>query len=474
MTKWHPDLTDFTNPLYRAIADALGRDIANGTLRPGDRLPTHRDLADRLNVTVGTVTRAYAEAERRGLVGGEVGRGTFVRDQRQATRPDAMATTQPIQEHAKNLPEAAVDLSICLPTMDGVEESLGQITAELHKEGVLSSLLGYGVAAGYPHHREAAAAWLNRQAGLRIDPDRVLLTVGAQNAMIAAMMSLTKSGDVIATEGLAYPGVKTAAAAFGLRLEAISLDRHGLDPDALETACRRLPIKLLYTVPNLQNPTTAIQTLERRQTIIAIAQRHGVTILEDDVFGFLVPDAPPALQTLAPGQTVYISSLSKCVAPGLRIGFLVAPASLVQYLESALRTLQFAPPLLMTEIAHRLMATREADRFAENNRREARARQHMARECLPESLLFGNSVGHHLWLLLPTAWPRDRFVSATMNRGVAVTNADVFAMGEFLVPHAVRLALSTPPLRQAVKSGLQIIADILAQPAPPPNCLAIV
>lgn len=471
MTNWTPDLTSYDGPLYRRIADALANAVATGTLPAGSRLPTHRDLAHRLGVTVGTVTRAYAEADRRGLIGGEVGRGTYVRERREPTRTDTIAAAHHLWRHPPASGQV-INLSICLPFVAGVDAAVARITAELQAEGALPQLLGYGVAAGLPHHRDSAARWLRRQSGLTVDPDTVLLTIGAQNAMAAALMTLVKPGDVVASEGLAYPGVKTSAAALGLHLEPLPLDEQGLDPEAFDHLCRRHRVKLLYTVPTLQNPTTVCQPLARRRAVIEVARRHGVLILEDDVFGFLVTDAPPALHTLAPDLTVYINSLSKNVAPGLRFGFLVAPAALVPRLESALRTVQFSPPLLMAEIAHRLMEDGDADRFAETNRVETRARQAMARALLPADTPFGTAQGHHLWLPLPTAWRRERFVEAALSRGVAVTDAEVFAIGQMPVPHAVRLGLSTPLDRADLTAALQVLGDLLTQPPPAP--LAIV
>src|SRR5690242_6647356 len=252
MTIWLPDLNGASGPRYVAIAEALATDIRAGRLPPGARLPTHRDLAYRLGVTVGTVSRAYAEAERRGLIGGEVGRGTFV-------RPDARRqknVTTADQDAPLGLPQV-IDLSVNIPTPMTSDAIIAETIGEISRRPGIARLMDYHPHAGVAAHREAGAQWLT-ECGFPIDPGRVIVTSGGQHAMTAALGALTEPGDVVLAESLTYPGLRRLADFLRVRVHGVAMDEFGMEPAALETACRSLNPKVLYCVTNLQNPTALV------------------------------------------------------------------------------------------------------------------------------------------------------------------------------------------------------------------------
>src|SRR6266851_1552084 len=271
MTSWLPDLKRFTGPRYRAIAEALAADIRDGRLPAGTRLPTHRDLAWRLRVTVGTVSRAYAEAERRGLIGGEVGRGTFVREPASAR---VLSFVRPEPERPD-----FIDLSFNYPIVGDEAPALAAVLALLAGSNDLARLLHYSPSAGRPADREAGAAWIAR-GGLETAAERIVLTNGGQHALATVLSTLMRAGDTLAN-------------LLDLRLVGLAMDADGLLPDAFDSACRGGAIKALYTMPTLHNPTTAIMPEARRREIAEIARRYGVAIVEDDVYGFLLDTPPP-------------------------------------------------------------------------------------------------------------------------------------------------------------------------------------
>ncbi|MBI1206936.1 MAG: aminotransferase class I/II-fold pyridoxal phosphate-dependent enzyme [Azospirillum sp.] len=454
MTSWLPQISDREGPRYRAIADALAEDVGHGRLGPGTRLPTHRDLAYQLGVTVGTITRAYAEAERRGLVGGEVGRGTFVRG-----APEKAPATEPFWQPPSE--PSVINLAVCLPHSPGVEQAIASAVASLAESGRLGNLLGYSPHGGLPAHRAAGAQWLARQHRAIGAPEQIVVTLGAQNAMAVAFAAIARAGDTIVTERLTYHGMKAVASTLGLQLEGVAIDEHGLIPEHFEQVCRRSAPRALYTVPTLHNPTAAISPVERRAEIVEIARHYDVTIVEDDVFGFLAPNAPPPIQTMAPDITVYLTSLSKSIAAGLRVGYLLAPLSVIPRVEAAMRALQYSAPPLLAELASRWILDGSADRFAQTQRTEALARQALARDLLPPATVGGDAAAQHLWLNLPEPWRREDFVHELRRRGVSVTGADAFVVGRVSAPHAVRLGLCMPRSREELAHGLGIIAATL-------------
>ena len=451
MTSWQPNLEGRDGPRYVAIAEALAEDIDQGRVKAGHRLPTHRDLAWRLGVTVGTVTRAYAEAERRGLVAGEVGRGTFVKE----SVPIGPET--PDDAAGDDFVDLSYNYPPDHPRIDTVGEVLGEITAE----GALAGLMGYEMGLGRMRHRAAGARWLS-EGGLPSEAEDVVVTAGAQHGMLLAVSALARPGDTVLTEQLTYYGIKSIAAVMDLRLHGLPMDREGLLPDTLDAACRATGAKVLYTIPTLQNPTTAIMSEARRREVAEVCERHGVSIVEDDVYGFLPEPAPPPLARIAPERTIHVAGLSKCLAPGLRIGFLRADRALLDRVGTAMRASTLMAPPLLAEVASRLIGDGRARKMAEWQRKEARARQEIAARILPAELTETQPEAFQLWLRLPEPWRREVFAAEARSRGVGVAPAEVFAIGRQPVPHAVRVCLQAARRRGQLERALTILAELLA------------
>ncbi len=457
MTKWLPEIGTQRGPRYLAIADRLARDITEGRLRAGDRLPTHRDLAWSLGVTVGTVTRAYTEAERRGLLVGEVGRGTFVRERH--------AEIGLVPAPSSSVP-GFIDFSRNFPADHGQAGLIAIAMGEVAQSNDFGALLGYATTTGLQAHRDAAATWLARD-GFAVDAKDIVITSGAQHAMMLALSAVARPGDVVLTEELTFYGFKSVANMLSVRLSGVACDAFGLMPEALDTACRQLSPKALYTLPTLQNPTTVTMPIERRLEIVEICRRHGVMIIEDDIYGFLSPAAPLPLAALAPDQTLYVTSLSKSVAPGMRIGYMRAPEAWAERLAGMMRASLWMAPPIMAEIAARLIRSGAARKLAQAQRDEAARRQAIAARILAGQEIAAPPFAVHLWLHLPEPWRREEFAVAARHRGVGIASADAFAVGRMTVPHAVRICVTAPREVTQVERGLSVIAELLrAGPSP--------
>jgi DNA-binding transcriptional MocR family regulator len=437
-------------PKYRAIAAALTETIKDGDLAPGDRLPTQRDLAWQLGVTVGTVGRAYAEIERRGLLSGETGRGTFVR------------SAPPVSDIAMRTPETeVVDLTLNFPAPGREREALTAALTNMSGESVSGALLDYQPDTGLPAHRAAGAVWIARR-GYSVAPEHVIVSAGAQHGILSTLAALTRPGDRILTERLTYQGIKPAASMLGLRLDGVEMDADGLSPEAFEQAIIETGARLLYCVPTLHNPTTVTMPEVRKREIAAIAIRHDVLILEDDIYGNLPPSpGSPPLATFAPENTIYVTSLSKTIAPGLRIGYVVPPANIVEHIGSAVRATCWMAAPFMAEIATRWILDGEADAILENHRMIAETRRLIATKRL-EGFSYDAPVGGlHIWLYLPEPWRAAEFVAAVENQGVTIAPAETFAVGRGDIPHAVRICLGTPREDAMLDAGLKIISETL-------------
>jgi DNA-binding transcriptional MocR family regulator len=453
MTIWQPDLSQLPGPRYLAIVDALAADLEEGRLRDGDRLPTHRDLAYRLGITVGTVTRAYAEAERRGLIKGEVGRGTYVRAGQRST---AVAMPEPKPG------EGALDLSMNFPVRPDADALLARSLQEMVSRVGVGSLLDYQPHRGRPDHRAAGAAWIRRH-GLEVSPDQIVVTSGGQHAMAVVLGTLAGPGDVVLTEWLTYPGVKALADLFRFELVGLAMDSQGILPDAFEKACRGGRAKALFCMPSLQNPTGAHMPVERRREIADIARRYSVAIVEDDIYGYLVKDGPAPLVTHAPEIGFYLASLSKAIAPGLRVGYVAAPPDFVQRITTSVRatTLMASPP--MAELASQWIADGTGERLATQYRNEAIARQPIGREMLHGFPYAAHPAGLHCWLTLPEHWASMHFAAEARQRGVVISPAEVFAIGG-RAPRAIRICLACARSRDELRRGLTILAQLAHEP----------
>ncbi len=464
MTIWQPDISEHSGPRYVAIADVLATDIRSRRLAPGDRLPTHRELAYRLGVTVGTVTRAYGEAQRRGLIEGEIGRGTFVRRDpvflRQASPLAIVSSAQEAGEkpiplhfnHPADLNSIGLEGDVLRRTLD-----------ELAATGELSPLLNYQPHGGLARHREAGARYL-RDFGIEIAPERLIVTAGAQHAMFVAAGAITEPGDLIVTEALTWPGLRRLGDFLRVRIQGLPLDSEGIMPDALAAACRARKVKALYCVPNLQNPTTLIMPEARRRELAEVARQYGVRIIEDDVYGFLVEDRPPPLVSFAPELGLYLSSLSKSMAPGLRIGYLaVMGEAMAGFNEAMQSTIYMASPLC-AEIATRWIDDGIGTRIRAARRLDYARRQELAARILVDLPRRTHPNSMHLWLELPEHWPADAFALEARIRGVAICPTSNFAQMR-QAPNGVRVSLTLPQRQGELERGLAtLVALYRAQP----------
>jgi DNA-binding transcriptional MocR family regulator len=446
---WSPRLEVRRGPRYLAIVEALAEDCANGLLHDGARLPTHRELAERLGITVGTVSRAYAEAARRGLVSGEVGRGTFVRVNGGATDRER---ADDLVDLGQNHPPS--------PPSQPQNRALLDALAVLTGHGDPSALLGYSAAGGSAADREAGAAWIER-AGFEARAEDVLVCTGSQHGLTVLLATLLEPGDVLLTESLTYSGLKAVAGLLRLRLRGLAADADGPLPDALAEACRETRHKAVYLMPTLHNPTTAIVPETRRGEIVEVARQHGLAIVEDDVHGLLPQARPLPLAALAPERTYYLTSTSKTLAPGLRIAYVKAPPANVARIAASLRATTWAVAPLTAAIASTWIRDGTADALVLARREEAKARQALARELLDGADVRTHPEAYYLWLRLPEPWTSERFAAEARVRGVVVTPAEAFAVAREPAA-AVRLCLGAPRTRDALRRGLGVVVELLA------------
>ncbi|AJF67871.1 PLP-dependent aminotransferase family protein [Streptomyces vietnamensis] len=438
---------------YKELVDALAADIRAGRLASGARLPTHRGLAAREGIALVTATRVYAELEAMGLVSREQGRGTFVRD---IAVPAGHGIDQQV------VATGAVDLNFNYPSLPGQSDLLRQALREVATSGDLDSLLRYQPHSGRPQDRASIARHLRRR-GIATDADRILIANGAQHGLAITVMATLNAGDVVAVDALTYPGFKVLAHAFHLDLEPIPTTTGGPNLDALEKLCATRPVRAIYTMPTLHNPLGWVMSPADRARLIGIARQHGPLIIEDASYAYLAEDPPPPLVATAPDITVYVSGLSKSVATGLRVGFVVAPPSAVPSLERAIRATTWNTPALTTAIVCRWLDDGTVDHLEAQKRDDARARQALAGQELAGLPLVSHPSSYFTWLPLPDDARADRLTAALARRHISVTTAEPFTTSTH-TPQAIRLALGSTDL-DTLRSTLRTVRQVAVEDA---------
>ncbi|QZI72791.1 PLP-dependent aminotransferase family protein [Pseudomonas protegens] len=455
---WVPQYSGHAQPVYLMIADALEHDIRSGRLSPEERLPTLKELAEALKVTPGTVGRAYDEAAKRGLVVGEVGRGTFV-------LPSKARAASPTLDISSTGHSAQIDLSIIKPNDANVGMWLRDSLSELAQSADLSRVLDYATDGGHAVHKQAGARWVQRSLP-EARWQQIVLTSGAQHGLLVTINSLSNTHDLILCEEHCYPGIISLAHSLDRRLMGVQIDEYGLVPEAFRAACIEHRPTLLVCVTTHQNPTNSIMPPERREAIAQIAREYDVFIIDDDIYGFLeTHNAHKPISAYAPERSVYLTSLSKSILPALRIGYLYAPPETLSRLSSMVRSSVWMPSPMMAQLASNLINSGMGEQLIKVQQQEAAVRQQMAREILGNYQISSQPNSFHIWLVLPQPWNCDEFANLARAQGVTVVSGSQFLAQRTTASHGVRIALMSPS-RAELHFALTKLASLLASPEP--------
>jgi DNA-binding transcriptional MocR family regulator len=453
MTIWIPEL-DRSKPLYLAIADSIGQAIASGALSKGQRLPPQRDLAWKLGVTLGTVTRAYKQAELRGLLSGEVGRGSFI-------RTDSNAVVTAMAERG----DEVIDLSQASPPpMAGTAEFDAALNHLMHDPNRLA-LLDYTASEGLPAHRAMMVKWLQR-SGIEAQEKDVFVTPGAHSALATTLDALQDVQGGIVAEDINYAHLNQLFQRAKLEVLAQPMDENGLLPDALEAAVAKSKARLLYLVPTLQNPTTHTMSRQRREDIVTVARKYDVTIIEDDIFRLLDERVqPPTFYSLAPERTYHISSLSKTLAPGLRFGFVLTPQGQDRTMRSHVRSMAPRTSAMTGEVARYWIEGDMASTILGRTRAELGRRRQGFLEIFKDCKFFCSPGAPYAWLEVPEPWTGSRFAAAALAQNIKISPGSIFELGaKGKARHNVRVCFGSPSSFGQCLRAFQDLHNLLSNP----------
>ncbi|RED17430.1 PLP-dependent aminotransferase family protein [Parasphingopyxis lamellibrachiae] len=447
--KWVPEIATHDGPIYLSISGALAHDIESGRLRPGDRLPPQRDLAETLGVDLGTVTRAYSEARRLGLIDAAGRRGSFVRD---GTNPKILAEIAPF-DTGMNLPP--------IPANSSLADRYSAAIQSILQGDAAANRLQYQPSGGAPADRQAGAGWLSEQ-GMEASEDTVLVVSGAQTGLHAIANSLLEEGETVCCGPSVYPGWLSICRRRKLQIAPLAADEHGIDPESFSRACTTSDIRALYTVPTNDNPTTATLPQDRRERIVAIAREHDVAIIEDAPYCSLATDRLPSFAQLAPERTWHVSSLSKIISPALRIAYLRAPTLREALLltADAHETTIMPPPLNMAACTQWLLdgSWRE---LVNEIRTECLARQEIVDGILPPGSYRAARAGYHLWIPVKEGTSPFELVNALQPLGVSAVSGEAFWAQPGIGERAIRLSIGGSLGRDRLERALTMLDAML-------------
>ncbi|WP_459615814.1 aminotransferase-like domain-containing protein [Bordetella sp. 2513F-2] len=448
MADWSPRLDTRGGTKYAAVVAAIEQGVADGALLPGTRLPPQRDIANYLNVTIATVTKAINIAMRKGLVTARAGSGTFI-------------AARPVLDGGKGAAPGALDLSLNAPPVSVAASLLQENLKDVANAVDAAGGFDYEPVPGSLQHRAAGSAWFARR-GYEVDPAQILITQGAHEGLVVSLLALTQPGDTVLCEKLNYTGLRRIGDLLRIKLVGVDVDGHGMDADILPGLISRHQAKAIVCTPATHNPTSVTMSPQRRMGLVSAARAAGVPIIEDDIYGLFLGNDPAPLATLWPEGVIAVTSLSKTIAPGLRLGYVAAPAELVSRVRDAILMLAWTEPLLQAAFATRLIMSGRAEQCVALHRNEAQRRVRLARDILGQSMQTSvDACTYHIWVSTG-AMRADDMAAQLYREGVQVSPASHFVIGDLPAPYAMRLSLGRAASARALEEPLRLIADRLS------------
>ena len=444
---WKPVLSGREKPAYIQLAEQLEADIRKGKLKPGTKLPPQRELADYLDVNLSTISRAMKLCSKKGLLTGNVGRGTYV----------SYNISTNILKTNDNGAKPLIDMSSMVPE-NIYQSEVRELLTELMSEKDFDNYLQY--SSGIMQWHKETAAKLMKRAGCSASADNILLAEGGQNAITAVLTGLFSKVDRVGTEPLTYPGFKSAAMMAGIQPVAVEWANHEITEEGIRYAVKNNGIKAIYLMPEYQNPVTHIMSDKSRRMIAECAKELDILIIEDAICSLLGNEKRNSIHEYAPDNTIFILSLSKTLVPALRTSYIAVPEKYRQQLDDALYNINLSPSSLLTELASRLIASDRFEELIKRRRYGIQQRNKIADNIFNEHQLLGDENCLHRWLRLPEQISGIEFEKAAAKKGVAVYGSDRFAVGRKVGENGVRIAICAPKNKESLINGLEIIKKL--------------
>lgn len=448
---WKPEKAEIKPPLYLGLAQKLEHDILTGAIASGTKMPPQRELADYLDISLNTVTRAYTLCIKKGLLRAVTGNGTFVSETAQRDHSVVKSET-PIPK--------AIDLSIAAPACTDAAPILAIMKRTLDSPEI-SDFFRYTHPLGTEPQRRSALQWLE-QFGIHATPENVLIANGTQNALNMVLSSLFNDGDKIAVDQYTYANFIGLANMLHITLIPVKSDENGMSAEELSKLLRSATIKGLYVSPSCSNPQAICMPLERRRELAHLIKEHGIKLIEDDCYAFLLEQQIPSISSLVPEHSLYLSGMNKAIAPGLRIAFLRYPTAFKEQLETAVYNCNLIVSPLNAEFAHQFI---QSGFYLENIKKQrllAVQRSSIFKKYFP----LANPHSYYQWLPLPDGISGLLFETLAAKEGILVYGSERFLAGASDDQHFIRISTMAAQTEQDLETAFKKIRGILSELAP--------
>lgn len=418
---------------YLLLAEKLTELIQSRKI--SGKLPTHRWLADQLNTTPGTVSRAYQEVTKLGLIHSRIGDGTYVVDLNQ------QKTFNKEFRHVLSESNSYFDMSrnihIPMKSNDFLCSSLSVLS---DKKLLVSSLNQYAPESGMSEHRKAGAAWMS-SGDFQPRWERIICTNGGQHGLLCTLIGLFKRGDCIATDRFTYPGLISLSKQLGIRLLPIALDENGMIPESLDELCSKHRVKALYCMTSIHNPTNTVLPIDRTKRLAQLCEKHNLIIIEDH--SHVLVNATPPLATYCADRTIVISGLSKSGSASLRVGYLYTPTAFHTRLLNAVRSTCWMATPLMHELACHWINSGMLEEIVQEQVHEIARRQNMVIPCLEGTEYTRHPLSPHFWIYVSGQWRATEIKKELEHQNFLISTAEDFAVGRQSIPQYLRVSVST-------------------------------
>lgn len=435
--EWRPDRTA-KRPIYKQIADYIEEGISEGIFSADSLLPSERALAEELQVNRSTVVAAYEELQSLGIVERKKGSGTRISTDIWGMAHKRIPNWGRYVEDGSFLPNLPLVQRIRTETHKNglINLASGELATELFPntefQEILSGqpfteYLGYGHPQGNELLREIICAHVSESRYIEANPASVLITSGAQQALHLIIQCLLKPGDAVAIEDPSYCFSLPIFQSAGLRTFRLPVDKDGINPQDLVSLHKKHKIRMIFLNPDHQNPSGTVMSLSRRKKVLDLSSEFGIPVIEDDPYSLTSFNGKvnPTLKSLDQnGNVLYVSSLSKVVASGLRIGWVIGPAPVIQRLADAKQQVDFGHSVFTQWIAKEFLASEKFQDHIEVLRKKLKAQRNEITSSLTDFL--GEQVeflkpegGIHLWCKLKGEIDKHHLLDESIKRGVA-------------------------------------------------------
>lgn len=441
---WKPDRSS-SQSLYQQIADDIERRISYGEFPPGSQLPSERKLAEQLGVNRSTVILAYAELRALGIIESRTGSGTRVSKYKWGAMPKHTPNWHRYVEGGSFLPNVLFLRRIREALQKDktlIDFASGELGADLSPVTEINMLinenhytdLGYDNPQGFAPLREALVTYLSHNRGIQTTESSILITSGSQQSLYLITQCLLAPGDAVAIEDPSYCYSLPMFQSAGLRLFRLPVDHHGIRPEDVRVLYKKHRIKMIFLNPNYQNPTGAVLNAERRVELMNVASELGLPIVEDDPFSLTAYDGTPPLPLKSMdtvGSVLYINSFSKMAASGLRVGWMVAPHSVVDRLADARQQMDFGLSVVPQQVAAKFLKSSYFQPHLERLRMHLLYKRDLLVDALQKELADWVSFtipqgGLHLWCKIKPEVNDNKLLEEAIRNGVIFVPGSVY------------------------------------------------